>query len=166
MLPASPITCTPTKREMFINAIRKAILTTSRTGKANSKGNSLQRINSNNDSRNRHKPGSSPQPINSSKGSRNKEVRSNKWNVLTRIGVPGHKTITARNSKEVVVVITGRAVQADPEEAEVAAEEGDRLLLSAFCPPFNFIYHYYRRSNTNNQISYRKSKIDNRKSPN
>jgi len=106
---------------MFINAIRKEILTTSRTGKANSKNSSLQRINNSNDSRNRHRPGSSPQPINSSKGRRNKEVRSNKWNGPTKTGVREHKTITARNSSEVVVAITGLAEQADPEEEAVAA---------------------------------------------
>ena len=117
---------------MFINAIRKAILTTSRTGKANSKGNSHQRINNSNDSRNRHKPGSSPPQINSSNGSRNNEVRSNKWNVLTRIGAREHKTITARNSNEVVVAITGLAEQADPVEEAVAEEvaaEGKSLII-------------------------------------
>jgi len=110
---------------MFINAIRKAILTASRTSKANSKGNSHQRINNSNDSRNRHRPGSSPQPINSSKGRRNKEVRSNKWNGPTRTGAPGHR-ITIDPAHRVIVE------QADLVEEAVAvvvAGEGKSLII-------------------------------------
>jgi len=98
-------------------------LTTSRTGKANSKGNSLQRINNSNDSRNRHRAGSSLQPINSSNGSRNNEVRSSKWNDLTKTGAPGHR-ITIDPAHRVIVE------QADPVEEAVAAAvvEGDNFV--------------------------------------
>ena len=80
-------------------------MTTSRTG------NNLRPINSSNDSRNKVS---------------HKEVRSNKWNDPTKTGAREHKTITARNSNEVVVVITGRAVEA---VAEVVAAEGKSLII-------------------------------------
>ena len=71
--------------------------------------------------------GNNLQPINSSNDSRNKvshkEVRSNKWNDLTKTGAPGHR-ITIDPAHRVIVE------QADlVEEAVVAAVvEGDNLL--------------------------------------
>lgn len=76
-------------------------MTTSRTG------NNLRPINSSNDSRNKVS---------------HKEVRSNKWNDLTKTGAPGHR-ITIDPAHQVIVE------QVDPvEEAVAAVVEGDNLL--------------------------------------